>query len=182
LRPGPADAAVLTVDQLVADCQSLIQGDDPEHAVAGYLSQLLRDHSDDVAHVLGGNTGTVVLHQGADLTIAKVVVPAHYAFHPHDHLMWAVVAVVVGREDNTFYVREGDRIAATTGAAYDAGQVGILPESIIHSVRNTSDSSSVGLHVYGGDVVAAPTTEWDPVTGLKRPSAQTPHFQPHRPC
>jgi predicted metal-dependent enzyme (double-stranded beta helix superfamily) len=174
---------VLTVDQLVADCQTLIQGDDPEHAVAGYLSQLLRDQAEGIAHVLGDDTETVLLHQSADLTIAKVVVPAQYAFHPHDHLMWAVVAVVVGREDNTFFVRAGDRIAATTGAAYDVGQVGILPESVIHSVRNTSFTSSVGLHVYGGDVVAAPTTEWDPVTGLKRPAnPRAPHFQPHRPC
>ena len=95
--------------------------------------------------------------------------PPLYAFYPHDHLMWGVVGSVAGREDNTFFVRSGDRLEPTTGAAYEAGQVGVLDESVIHAVRNPSRAHSIGLHVYVGDLLAAPASEWDPDTGIEHP-------------
>jgi predicted metal-dependent enzyme (double-stranded beta helix superfamily) len=156
---------VLTLERLVADCQALIGGTDPEHAVAEHVSRLLRDQPADIAALLGSEADSAVLHRADDLTIVKVVMPPLYAFYPHNHLMWGVVGTVVGREDNTFFAREGHGLVPTTGAAYEQGQVGVLPESVIHSVRNPSRGHTVGLHVYGGDLPGAPASEWDPETG-----------------
>ena len=155
---------MLTVEDLAADCEALSRGSDPAHVVAGYLAQLFRETPEDVAELLGAEKETVVLHRSNDLTIVKVVMPPRYALYPHNHLMWAVVGTVVGREDNTFFVREGERLESTMGASYGEGQVGILPEDVIHAVRNPTDAHTVGLHVYGGDLVAAPASEWDPET------------------
>jgi predicted metal-dependent enzyme (double-stranded beta helix superfamily) len=160
---------VLTVEDLVADCRALTQGPDPAHVVAGYISQLLRETPDDVAQLLGDGNESVVLHRADDLTVVKVVMPPRYAFYPHNHLMWGAVGTVVGREDNTFFVRDGARLERTTGAAYEQGQVGVLHESVIHAVHNPSRAHTVGLHVYGGDLVAAPASEWDPETFHEHP-------------
>jgi predicted metal-dependent enzyme (double-stranded beta helix superfamily) len=153
---------VLSVPSLVDECRLLAAEHDAHHRVATYLSQLLCDHLEELAALLGDGPDTAVLHRSADLTVLKVVTPPLYAIHPHDHLMWAVVGTVVGREDNTFFVRDGDHLEPTTGAAYEAGQVGVLDEAVIHAVRNPARAQTVGLHVYGGDLLAAPATEWDP--------------------
>jgi predicted metal-dependent enzyme (double-stranded beta helix superfamily) len=153
---------------MVAECSALL-GVDPAHAVADYVSGLLRERADEVGALLGEAVESAVLHRSDELTIVKVVMPPRYSFYPHNHLMWAAVATVVGREDNTFFVRNDAGIAPTSGAAYEAGQVGVLDAAVIHSVHNPSSAPTVGLHVYGGDLVAAPASEWDPQTGQEHP-------------
>ena len=160
---------MLSVEDLAADCEALSRGSDPAHVVAGYLSQLFRETPEDVAELLGDGAESLVIHRSDDLTIVKVVMPPRYALYPHNHLMWGVVGTVVGREDNTFFVREGQGLERTMGASYDEGQVGILPENVIHAVHNPTDAHTVGLHVYGGDLVATPTSEWDPETFEEHP-------------
>lgn len=160
---------MLSVEEIIEDCRSLLQSADVEHVVAGYVSQLLRDRPDDVADLLGDGTDSALLHQASDLTIVKVVMPPRYAFYPHNHLVWAVVGTVAGREDNTFFAREDGGIVATSGAAYEAGQVGVLGNDVIHAVQNPSREHTVGLHVYGGDLLSAPASEWDPRTGDEHP-------------
>jgi predicted metal-dependent enzyme (double-stranded beta helix superfamily) len=144
---------VLSVDEIVEDCLGLLTLPDVEHVVAGYVSQLLRDRSPDVIDLLGASMTTTVLHRSPELTVAKVVVPPLYELHPHGHLMWAVVGTVAGREDNTFFIRAGERLVPVGGASYDEGQVGILNADVIHSVRNPTSAHTVGLHVYGGDLL-----------------------------
>lgn len=159
---------MLSVEALVEECRSLL-GTDPEHATAELLARLLRDDPEGVAAMLGAETESAVLHRTDDLTVVKVAMPPRYAFYPHNHLMWGVVGTVDGREENTFYARDGATITPTAGAAYEAGQVGVLAETTIHSVLNPSRADTVGLHIYGGDLPAAPASEWDPVTGAERP-------------
>jgi predicted metal-dependent enzyme (double-stranded beta helix superfamily) len=155
---------MLTPAQLVEACQALLEGPEPARAVAEYVSRLSRDDPIDVARLVGDEPESAILHRADDLTIVKVVMPPLYAFYPHNHLMWGVIAGVSGREDNTFFERDGAGIVPTTGASYEAGQVGVLDESVIHSVRNPARVHTIGLHVYGGDLLAAPASEWDPVT------------------
>jgi predicted metal-dependent enzyme (double-stranded beta helix superfamily) len=156
---------VLALTQLVEECQARAAEPDAVHAVADYLARLCRDQPLELVRLVGDDTEITVLHRAADLTVVKVVMPPLYAFYPHDHLMWGVVAGVAGREDNTFFVRDGDHITPTAGASYEAGQVGVLDEAVIHAVHNPSRGNTIGLHVYGGDLLAAPASEWDPVTG-----------------
>ncbi|MFL6238487.1 MAG: hypothetical protein ACJ735_03190 [Actinomycetes bacterium] len=162
---------MLTIEEIVEDCQTLMRGANPPQAVAGYLAQLLRDLPDELAPLLGDGTDSVVLHQAGNLTVVKLVLPPQYELYPHNHLMWAAVATVVGREDNTFFVHEGDRLERVSGAAYEEGQVGVLPETVIHAVRNPSRAHTVGLHVYGGNLMAAAASEWDPETFTEHPHA-----------
>src|SRR4051794_21721370 len=103
---------MLHVESLVDDCRSLAGQPDAEHLVAACVSKLLCDHLDEVTAALGG-PDSAVLHRAGNVTIAKVVMPPLYFFYPHNHLMWAVVGTVSGREDNTFFVRDGDRLEQT---------------------------------------------------------------------
>ena len=156
---------MLVAARLVDECRARAADPDGLHQVADYLSRLCRDQPIEVAQLVGDDAESAVLHQSDDLTVVKVVLPPLHAFYPHNHLMWGVVAGVVGREDNTFFVREDDHLRPTAGASYEAGQVGVLDEAVIHAVRNPSRGASIGLHVYGGDLLAAPTSEWDPESG-----------------
>src|SRR4051812_26141544 len=124
---------MITVESLVDECRGVIAQPDAEHVVAAYVSRLFCDHSSEVAALLGDSPDSAVLHRGDDLTIVKVVMPPLYMFQPHNHLMWGVVGTVTGREDNTFFVRDGDHITPAAGASYEAGQVGVLGKDVIHA-------------------------------------------------
>jgi predicted metal-dependent enzyme (double-stranded beta helix superfamily) len=157
-------SASASVAALVEQCRALL-ATDPEHAVAGLLAQLLRDGELDA--VFDEEPVTKALHRSADLTVVQVVMAPGFAFSPHNHLMWTVAAVHSGYEKHTFYRREGATIRPIAGAAYDAGQVAVLDAAAIHAVRNPAQMPTRGLHVYGGDLLAAPASEWDPQSGAE---------------
>ena len=87
---------------------------------------------------------------------------------PHNHLMWAVIGVYTGREDNIFWRRiAGEpvgRIEAAGARSLSAMDVLPLGHDIIHSVTNPLRRLTGALHVYGGDFFGADRSEWDPET------------------
>jgi predicted metal-dependent enzyme (double-stranded beta helix superfamily) len=50
------------------------------------------------------------------------------------------------------------------------GDVGVLPETAIHSVTNPLERYTGGIHVYGGDFFATKRSQWDPETRAEEPS------------
>jgi predicted metal-dependent enzyme (double-stranded beta helix superfamily) len=84
-----------------------------------------------------------------------------------------VIGIYTGREDNIFWRRlgneEGGRIEAAVAKALCARDAEPLGENIIHSVINPISRLSGAIHVYGGDLFAAPRSEWDPETLLEHP-------------
>jgi predicted metal-dependent enzyme (double-stranded beta helix superfamily) len=92
---------------------------------------------------------------------------------PHNHEMWAVIGIYSGREDNIFWRRlpqdAGGRIEAAGAKSLGDRDVQPLGRDIIHSVLNPIRRLTGAIHVYGGDFVATPRSEWDPEALVEQP-------------
>ncbi len=59
---------------------------------------------------------------------------------------------------------------ASGGKELADGAVLLLGDDVIHSVHNPSHRSYTGaIHVYGGDFVGTPRSQWDPATLTEEP-------------
>ena len=92
---------------------------------------------------------------------------------PHDHLMWAVLGIYTGREDNIFWRRlpgaAGGRIEAAGARAVSEREAVPLGRDIVHSVVNPIKRLTGAIHVYGGDFFAVARSEWDPEHLVEQP-------------
>ena len=92
---------------------------------------------------------------------------------PHNHLMWAVIGVYTGRENNIFWrrlPRDADgKIEAAGAKSLGERDAEPLGRDIIHTVTNPIDRLTGAIHVYGGDFFATPRSEWDPETLVEGP-------------
>jgi len=138
-----------------------------QDATAEVVGRWLRDSR--LTEALGDADAGELLYRSDDLTIVKVVVLPRYSFYPHDHRMWAVVATVRGREENVFFERADAGLERVGGRVFGEGDIGLLADDVIHTVTNPLPAFTVGLHVYGGDLLAAGASEWDPRTHDERP-------------
>ena len=102
------------VDRLIADCRDAVAEDSSHKAVREIVARAVSDP----AAVLTGlgeprRAGVEPLYRSETLTILNVVWGPRMTVIPHNHLMWAVIGVYTGREDNIFWRRlphaEGDR-------------------------------------------------------------------------
>ena len=89
--------------------------------------------------------------------------------HPHDHHMWAVIGIYMGREQNIFYRRDGHGLVRHGTKELNAMDTALLGKHIIHAVTNPLEQITAALHVYGGDFFATPRSEWDPTSFEERP-------------
>jgi predicted metal-dependent enzyme (double-stranded beta helix superfamily) len=91
---------------------------------------------------------------------------------PHNHLMWAVIGVYTGREDNIFWRRvqdeAGARVEAVGAKSLGERDAEPLGRDVIHSVTNPLSRLTCAIHVYGGDFFSVSRSEWDPETLLER--------------
>lgn len=91
---------------------------------------------------------------------------------PHNHLMWAVIGVYTGREENIFWRRlpnaKGGRIEAAGAKSLGLRDAEPLGRDIIHTVTNPLPRLTGAIHVYGGDFYGAARSEWDPETLSER--------------
>jgi hypothetical protein len=105
------------------------------------------------------------LYRSAELTILNATLRPGFVSIPHDHGMWAVIGIYDGEEANTFYRRAGAGLEASNHRTVHAGEAIILGEDVIHAIENPLTTQTFGLHVYGGDLVAARRSMWDPEAG-----------------
>ena len=83
----------------------------------------------------------------------------------HDHNMWAVIGIYVGREDNQFYARREDgRIEPHREKTLLPGEVASLGDKVVHSVATPTREWTAALHVYGGEFFTTPRTMWSKET------------------
>jgi predicted metal-dependent enzyme (double-stranded beta helix superfamily) len=145
---------------------------DARGAVRELVTRAVRDPRG-VAQALRPERGGITpLTNDADLTIAHIVWAPGMVLLPHDHRMWAVIGVYTGREDNEFYRRDADRPGRITDSGaktLDGGEVLSLGAEAIHGVANTLDSLAGAIHVYGGDFVHAPRSQWGPGEPIEQP-------------
>jgi len=158
----------------VADCRSALQDGLSARAVREVVARAVSEPAA-LLRSLGAPVRAQIqrLHHSSDLTILNVVWAPHMTLMPHDHRMWAVIGIYVGREDNVFWRRmQGDptgkieSAGARSLAATDAVPLG--PE-IIHSVTNPTPRFTGAIHVYGGDFFGNRRSEWDPETLSEQP-------------
>lgn len=157
-------------DRLIADCQAALRERDAQGAVTEIVRRAVRQPGP-LIRALGEPrlAGIETLHRSADLTVLNVLWGPGMTLHPHDHLMWAVIGVYGGREDNTFFRRSEDGLRRHGTKVLEGMDTIALGESIIHSVTNPLEQITAAIHVYPGDFFDTPRSEWDPETFEEHP-------------
>ena len=153
------------VDDLIAQCRAAIAEGEAHRAVREVLERTMAD-ADHVADAMRPREGGLnVLYSTPDLTVLHVVWAPGMVLYPHDHLMWAAIGIYAGQEDNTFYRRRPDEpgtVTSSGGKELRTGDVLLLGKDAIHGVANPLDRVTGAIHVYGGDFVNQPRSQWPP--------------------
>jgi predicted metal-dependent enzyme (double-stranded beta helix superfamily) len=160
------------LDQFLADCREARGETEPRQAVRDVLRRAL-DRPTEVADVLRPTEGGLdVLHHSPELTVIHVVWAPGMRIFPHDHRMWAAIAIYAGQEDNEFFRRTAPgepMLTRSGGASATEGEVLLLGDDAIHAVSNPTDRLTGAIHVYGGDFVNQPRSQWDAGPAEERP-------------
>jgi predicted metal-dependent enzyme (double-stranded beta helix superfamily) len=152
------------VDTLLADCRDAVGEPDPQRAVRELLVRIL-ERPGPVSDVLGKPVGGLdILYNSPDLTVLNAIWAPGMYLYPHDHRMWAVIGIYGGAEDNTMFRRGPERIVPAGGRTIRDRDVLALGTDAIHSVANPERRFTGAIHVYGGDFVNQPRSQWDPDT------------------
>jgi predicted metal-dependent enzyme (double-stranded beta helix superfamily) len=161
----------MDLDRFVADCVAASREGDPQAAVREVLSRAMATPGAVLA-ALGEPTqaGIHPLHRSKTLTIFSATWTPQMNLMPHNHLMWALIGIYTGREDNILWRRTPGRIEASTAKALFEGDVTTLPVDVIHSVTNPLPRFTGGIHIYGGDFFDTARSQWNPETLREEPS------------
>jgi predicted metal-dependent enzyme (double-stranded beta helix superfamily) len=149
----------MSPDDLVAEFVSAIATTEPLPATRVVLERASRDPKlrEALRH---GRTGINLLYNTPDLTVLNVVWPPAITLVPHNHVMWAAIGIYDGREENRFFRRNGSTIMPSGGKELDEGDVLLLGDDAIHSVHNPERAYTGAIHVYGGDFIRRPRSQW----------------------
>ena len=161
------------LDRFIEDCRAAIGGDPTHKAVRDVVARAVADPAAVLAG-LGEPTRAEVqtLYHAPELTILNVVWAPRMTIMPHNHLMWAVIGIYTGREDNIFWRRlpgeTGGKIEAAGAKSLGERDAEPLGRDIIHTVTNPLSRMTGAIHVYGGDFFAVSRSEWDPENLLEQ--------------
>jgi predicted metal-dependent enzyme (double-stranded beta helix superfamily) len=163
---------VFDVDELIGACREALGETEPRKAIREVLLKTLSRPAE-VGDVLRPQEGGLsVLHNSPDLTVLHVVWAPKMRLYPHDHRMWAAIGIYAGQEDNTFYRRSSPgsgTISESGGKELTTGDVIMLGDDVIHAVTNPRQVLTGAIHVYGGDFVSEPRSQWGPGPLEERP-------------
>lgn len=177
--PAPALAAAgpsngsrkMDLDRFVADCIAANEESDPQATVREVLARGVSDPGAMLAAVgEPKQAGITPLHRSKTLTIFSAVWTPQMNLMPHNHLMWALIGIYTGREDNILWRKADESIEAFGAKALFEKDVAALPTDVIHSVTNPLERFTGGLHIYGGDFFDTTRSQWDPETLEEEPS------------
>ena len=172
-RPRSPAAARTPVDmeRFVADCIAASADDRPQQAVCEVLARAVSDpRAMLVAVGEPDKAGLTVFHRSGNLTIFAATWTPRMNLMPHNHLMWALIGIYTGREDNILWRSEGGRLTGYGAKCLFEGDVATLPDTAIHSVTNPLERFTGGIHIYGGDFFATKRSQWDPEDLTEQPS------------
>lgn len=154
-------------EQFIADCRAAAGDVQASRHIREIVARSVSD-PDSIVRALGEPKpgGIEPLHRSPELTILNVFWPPHMVVMPHNHTMWAVIGVYGGREDNILWRRLTDesdgRIEAAGAKSLCTRDALAFGADVIHSVVNPSTKVTGALHIYGGDLLGAERSEWDP--------------------
>jgi predicted metal-dependent enzyme (double-stranded beta helix superfamily) len=150
------------VDELIEQCQQAIRQSEPRLAVQEVLERAVSAPAEVAAALPATRAEIVPLFVADNLTVLKVVWAPGMRIWPHNHLMWADIALYGGQEDNTFFRRANGHVEAAGGRQLRTGDVAALGHETIHAVANPCSTFTGAIHVYGGDITSRPgRSEWD---------------------
>ncbi len=149
-------------DSFIEKCKELASLEDGHKKIKELLESSITDTTQ-IIDQLGkpSSAGFEILYHSDELTIINFVWAPGMELHAHNHNIWAVIGIYSGAEENTFYVRKDDTIVKQNVKNLSIGDVTMLGENVIHSVRNTTNDFTGGIHIYGGDFVDIERSEWD---------------------
>ena len=157
------------IETLVAKCTDALSEAHPQRAVREILLQTV-ERPDPVQSALGKNLGGLdILYNTPELTVLNAIWAPGMKLYPHDHRMWAVIGIYGGVEDNTLYRRGPENIVAAGGHSLRESDVLALGADAIHAVANPERKFTGAIHIYGGDFVNQPRSQWDPDTLVEQP-------------
>jgi predicted metal-dependent enzyme (double-stranded beta helix superfamily) len=161
---------MFSTQAFIADCRSALLCSSPGQAIKEIAERAVSDPAA-VTRALGApsRAGLFPLHQSSDLTILNVVWAPGMSIFPHDHKLWAVIAVYEGRENNAFFKRTAGGLVPAGEKHLDAGDAVLLVARTVHAVTNPLARATGALQVYGGDFFQVSRSEFDPVTLQERP-------------
>jgi predicted metal-dependent enzyme (double-stranded beta helix superfamily) len=165
---------MLDFERFIADCRAAVSADPTHKSVREIVARAISDPPAVIAG-LGepSRAGVQKLYNSEQLTVFNVIWGPGMTIMPHNHLMWAIIGIYTGREDNIFWRRireeDGGKIEAAGAKSLGPQDVEPLGRDIIHTVTNPLPRLTGAIHVYGGDFFAAARSEWDPETLLERP-------------
>lgn len=112
----------------------------------------------------GGNARQAFF-RAPDLSLLKVSFPDGRRTPPHDHGTWAAILVLAGAEKNTLYRRDADGgLRRISEVVLEPGTVLTLRADTVHVAEGLGSAPTLGLHVYGADVLGVARHMWDPDT------------------
>jgi predicted metal-dependent enzyme (double-stranded beta helix superfamily) len=168
------------LDGFVEACRGFA-GDDP-HTPKRVL-ELMRGAVSDPAAVkqavtpLAPKVGVLdaPIFRSPELTVLNVALRPGMLSIPHDHRMWAVIGIYEGEEANTFFRRTEAGLEESNHRTVKTGEAMLLGADVVHAIENALDRPTLGLHVYGGDLLGAARSMWSPHDGSEH-SYDIPQF------
>ncbi len=160
------------IDDLLSRLQEARAESEPRLAVRAVLERALKDPAAVADQLRPREGGITILHHEPELTVLHLVWAPGMHLYPHDHRMWAAIGIYAGEEDNSFYRRAvpgAGELVEAGGKAIVAGDVLVLGDDVIHAVANPGDRLTGAVHVYGGDFVRQPRSQWGPGPLEERP-------------
>jgi predicted metal-dependent enzyme (double-stranded beta helix superfamily) len=161
---------MFNTERFIEDCRGALTERNAHAAVKEIVARAVAEPAQ-VLKALGEPrlAGVETLYRSDSLTILNVLWGPFMRLYPHNHLMWAVIGIYGGREDNAFYRRSANGLVGLGAKTVDTKDVIPLGDAIIHSVTNPLEKITAAIHVYGGDFFSTPRSEWDPKTLEERP-------------
>ena len=161
------------LDRFIEDCLRLVRGEHAPKRVLERMREALADPEAIKRSVppLDAKVGVLdaPLYRSSELTVLNVALRPRMLSIPHDHRIWAVIGIYAGEEANTFFRRGEKGLEESNHRTVRAGEAILLGEDVVHAIENPGAQPTLGLHVYGGDLLGAPRSMWDPHTGEERP-------------
>jgi predicted metal-dependent enzyme (double-stranded beta helix superfamily) len=159
----------MQVHELVARCAAGAETADPMGAARKVLEGLRGEinHIEKMLAYISGVGGNAhqVFYRSPNLTMLKVCFPDGRRTPPHDHGTWATILLLSGEEKNTLYRRENGSLCRVSEVTLIPGEILSMPAETIHVAECLGNKPTIGLHVYGGDIMGeVPRHMWDPQT------------------
>ena len=157
-------------ERFIQDCRAALKERDAQAAIRELVRKAVSDPAG-LMKAIGEPTraGVETFYKADDLTILNLSWGPQMVFKPHNHHMWAVIGIYTGREENTFFRRDGEGLRQHSSKVLESKDTSALGIPVIHAVTNPLDKITSALHVYGGDFFSTPRSEWDPKTRKEQP-------------